>query len=173
MTESRGTSLQCDLGWQASLRITIRARARACVCNVRYLTLGAFFLLACSVPFRSARRPVRPTDRSAGISILKRKKDSISREVSAPINHPFPQPLVRSALGRESSLARAARTGAPDRDDDAKMAVREGGREGGGGRPRGTGCDGGEGEQEGGWERDREAATSRPRDEEGERDSAR
>lgn len=61
---------------------------------------------------------------------MKRKKDSISREVSAPINHPFPQLLVRSALGRESSLARAARTGAPDRDDDAKMAVRERGERG-------------------------------------------
>lgn len=119
-----------------------------CVCNVRRLTLGAFFLLVrrapiCSVPL--AVPYVCPsTDRPARISILKRKKDSISREVSAPINHPFPQPLARSALGRESSLARAARTGAPDRDDDAKMAVRERG----GGGSRGTGREGGEGGQE-------------------------
>lgn len=80
--------------------------------------------------------PLSPPSR-LGISILKRKKDSISREVSAPINHPFPQLLVRSALGRESSLARAARTGAPDRDDDAKMAVGESeAREGRGRRMR-------------------------------------
>lgn len=65
-----------------------------------------------------------PLPPAPGISILKRKKDSISREVSAPINHPSLQSRVRSASGRESSLARAARTGAPDRDDDAKMAVR-------------------------------------------------
>lgn len=45
-----------------------------------------------SAPLARARSVLRlpyiPTGR--GISILKRKKDSISREVSAPINHPFP-----------------------------------------------------------------------------------
>lgn len=101
---------------------------------VRHLLSGyTFFFLPHA--FRRIFHATLLCSPAPGISILKRKKDSISREVSAPINHPSPWPCVRSALGRESSLACAARTGAPDRDDDAKMAVRVRG----GGKDRTTG----------------------------------